>query len=320
MNRRVTGRTLAAAAFVVVALFFAGMLLTGQWASLNEVLEATRHYEWSLDPGLLGLAILVGIANLFLMAGVWAGLFRRMGGSAGRRQAVRVWVVTNFGRYIPGKVWQLGGLAVYMKGRGDSGAGALVSALTFQIVALVTGTAVAVSTIGTRWLTGGESLWPGLALLAVVLFVGLHPRTIRWAARRIASWLGEGEVSAVVSGGDVARAAGGMLVAWVAYGVGFLLVLRGVGVPWESVELNILTGIFAASYVVGYLVLVAPGGLVVREGAMTALLAEAGGLAVGVAAAVAIIARLWVVITELGALAMVLAWPRFRREREETIA
>ena len=89
--------------------------------------------------------------------------------------------------------------------------------------------------------------------------------------------------------------------------------------PWELAQFPVLTGVFAASYIVGYLVLVAPGGLVVREGAMTALLVEAGGLAVGVAAPVAIIARLWVVATELGALAVVLAWRGSSKEEERAV-
>jgi uncharacterized membrane protein YbhN (UPF0104 family) len=74
-------------------------------------------------------------------------------------------------------------------------------------------------------------------------------------------------------------------------------------------QLHVLTGVFAASYVVGYMALIAPGGLVVREGAMTGLLTELSEMPVGVAAAVAILARLWLVGAELGALALVLAWP-----------
>jgi hypothetical protein len=49
---------------------------------------------------------------------------------------------------------------------------------------------------------------------------------------------------------------------------------------------------------------------------MTVLLADLVGLAVGVAAAVAIMARIWMVTTELAALALVLAWPRTVEEEE----
>ncbi len=302
--------------FLVVALLFVGMLLRGQWTSLDEVMAATRAFDWSFRPWLLVLAVVVGVADLLLMGSVWASIFRGTGGNARRADAVRVWVVTNFGRYIPGKVWQLGGLAAYMKERGDSGAAALVSALAFQIVTLVTGGAVAVSTIGVAW-AGGEGSWfPAVITLGGMLFLGLHPGVIRWLASRLGRWLGEDDLRVDLDAGHIVRAAAGMLLAWSVYGVGLFLLLRGVGVAAEVSQLPVLTGIFAASYVVGYLVLVAPGGLVVREGAMTALLADLVGLAVGVAAAVAIMARIWMVVTELAALALVLAWPRPVDEEE----
>ncbi len=108
-------RRLASFLFLAVALIFVGALLRGQWTALDEVLESTRRFDWSFNPWWLTAAVGVGVANLFLMGLVWAGLFRRTGGAARPEEAVRVWVVTNFGRYIPGKVWQLGGLAVYIR-------------------------------------------------------------------------------------------------------------------------------------------------------------------------------------------------------------
>ena len=301
-------RRISAFLFLAIALVFVMAVLSDQWDTLDAALASTRSFGWAFRPLWLIAAVALGTANLFLMALVWTGLFHRLGGETRRNEAVRVWVLTNFGRYIPGKVWQLGGLAAYMRGRGDSGAAALVSALAFQIVVLVTGTSIAVGTLGVEWMGAGNWL-PGLGILVVFLFAGLHPAVIRWTAGRLGAWLGEGSVAVDLEGRDVVRAAAGMMVAWLLYGAGFMLLLRGVGIAWETSGLPLLTGVFAASYVAGYLVLVAPGGLVVREGAMTALLAKAGGMAVGVAAAVSIMARLWVVATELAALAIVLAWP-----------
>ena len=302
-------RRLLAALFLTVALVFVAVLLRRQWTSLDEILATTRDFPWSVRPAWLVAAVLVGVGDLVLMGTVWAGLFRRTGGAAPWWEGVRIWVITNFGRYIPGKVWQLGGLTVYMKGRGDSGAAALVSAVAFQIISLVTGAAVAAATVGVRWAAGGGSWLPAALVLGLTLVVGLHPAVIRWMARRLGALLGEDSLAVDLGARDIALAAGGMLIAWLLYGVGLLLLLRGVGVAWEATQLPVLAGVFAASYVVGYMALIAPGGLVVREGAMTGLLTELSEMPVGVAAGVAILARLWLVGAELGALALVLAWP-----------
>ncbi|MBT8478469.1 MAG: flippase-like domain-containing protein [Gemmatimonadetes bacterium] len=312
-------RRIMAIAFLAVALIFVVVLLRGQWTSLDEVMASTRAYHWSLRPWLLALAVLIGVVDLLLMGSVWARLFRRTGGDARLVDAVRVWVVTNFGRYIPGKVWQLGGLAAYMKGTGDSGAAALVSALAFQVIALATGAAVALSTLGVAWAGANGNGLPALVTLAAILLIGLRPRVIHWTAGHIGRWLGESDLTLDLDAGDIARAVAGMLFAWILYGVGFLVLLKGVGIAAEISQLPVVTGIFAASYVVGYLVLLAPGGLVVREGAMTGLLVELLGLALGVAAAVAIMARIWVLVTELVALALVLAWRKSVAEEEKLV-
>lgn len=304
---RTTLRRLLYSGFFVAALASLLVLLGRQSTSLGDSLRATRDFGWAFHAGPLAGAVVLGTVNLVLMGLVWAGLFRGAGGAARPLDAARVWLVTNFGRYIPGKVWQLGGLAVYMRNRGDSGAAALVSAVVFQIVTLVTGGAVAVATLGVHWL-GAERWIPGGIVLGMILVAGLHPRVLEWAASRVGRWMGEGEIVVDMGPARIASAAAGMLVAWGLYGVGFLLLMRGVGVDRQLIDAYMLTGIFAASYVAGYLVLVAPGGLVVREGAMAALLVETGGLALGVAATVAILARLWVVSTELGALVLAVAW------------
>lgn len=302
-------RNLLAGLFLVVALVFVVLLLRRQWTSLDEVVDGLRGFRWEFQPLWLVAAVLLAVGNLVLMASVWTRLFRRTGGTAPWWFGVRVWVVTNFGRYIPGKVWQLGGLAVYLKARGDSGAAALVSALTFQIISLVTGSAVAAATVGVRWAAGGGNVLPGAVILGLLLAVGLHPGTIRFAARRLGGLLGEEELAADLRGTDIATAAAGMLIAWAVYGAGFVCLLKGIGIAWPIADAGLLTGIFAASYVIGYLALVAPGGLVVREGAMTGLLAELGGLSVGVGALVAVLARVWLLAAELLALALVVMVP-----------
>lgn len=318
MEVRARGRgRLGAMLFLVVALAFVVLLLARQWTSLEDVLDGLRDFEWSIRPGWLAAALVLATLDLVWMGSVWTRLFRRTGGSVPWWTGVRVWVLTNFGRYIPGKVWQLGGLAVYMRSRGASGAAALVSAVAFQIVALVTGFAVAVASVGLRWVAGGGSALAAAVLLAGALALGLHPAVLGLAARRLGRWLGESEVAVRLRAADIAGAALGMLVAWGVYGLGMFCMLRGLGVTWRGEDLGLLTGIFAASYVIGYAALIAPGGLVVREGAMAGLLAELGGLPVGVAGLTAVAARLWMVAAELLALVLVLAVPGARVRTEE---
>jgi uncharacterized membrane protein YbhN (UPF0104 family) len=87
------------------------------------------------------------------------------------------------------------------------------------------------------------------------------------------------------------------LLAWIGYGVALWLLARGL----TNVELSLrmATGAFAGSYVIGFLALVAPAGLGVREGVFILMLDRVVGTPAAVALAVA--SRLLLTVAELGA-------------------
>lgn len=294
--------------FVAAALLSAGLLLFGQWREMQALRAEIAGWGWRLSPGWLAAALATATLNLFLMGGAWVRLYRGAGGTVSYRRGVSIWVATNLGRYIPGKVWHLSGLAVHLRRTGESGALALTTALTFQVVTLLTGSVVALGTLGgdAARIPGGS---PVVAAAVLVLLAGLlHPRVIR-TLTRLAARLTREEVDGTEAarGRDLAAAAALMAGAWAVYGVGFWCLLEGLSRRGAPAGPVILTGVFAASYVAGYLVLVVPGGLGVREGAMTALLAALTPAGAAVAGALAVAARVWNTASELAGLGVAAA-------------
>jgi hypothetical protein len=84
------------------------------------------------------------------------------------------------------------------------------------------------------------------------------------------------------------------VASWLAYGVAFSLLLRGL-VETPSVPLGTLTGAAALSFLVGYAAVVAPAGIGPREVALSLLLAPTLG---GAAPGVALLARVWSMAAE----------------------
>lgn len=283
--------------FVVVSLVFVALLLARQGAALSDLRSDLDRFGWSLRPGWLVAAVSLGTADLFLMGAIWVGLFRALGGSVTAREGVAVWMVTNLGRYIPGKLWQLSGLALYMRERRQAGAAALTAAALFQVLVLGTGVAVAGASLGVE-LVRGSALVPIVAVIVLVLVVLLRPALTGKAAGALARRFGESVAAGSPRAGDLWLAVGGLVLAWLVNGAGLWCVWRGAGGGAAPGVLT-MSGVFAASYVAGYLVLFAPGGLVVREGAMAGLLAVTAGVPVSVGAAVAVLARLWAMASEL---------------------
>ena len=70
--------------------------------------------------------------------------------------------------------------------------------------------------------------------------------------------------------------------------------MENVSLDWATA-----TGAFAASYLIGYLALIVPGGVGVREGFLILLLQ--GSIGLGPAAALAVASRVALTINELGA-------------------
>lgn len=304
---RVRGRRRGiVAGFVLLALAFVAVLLVGQARALGEVRGDLIAFDWDVRPARLLVALALATANLYLMGAVWVCLFRAAGGRIGLGDGVRAWMTTNLGRYIPGKIWQLTGLTVYVRGRGESGAAALAATLAFQVLSLGTGAALAAATLGRRLaaLPGGEVGVVGLVL--VLLLAVLHPGILGRLTGLAARWLREEAPVARIGARALGKAAAGLLLAWLVYGLGLHELLAGLSAQAE-IGWHVLAGFFAASYVAGYLVLLTPGGLVVREGVLSWLLTAFTPLTLGVAGAVAIVARVWIVLSELVAVGLAAA-------------
>jgi len=297
----------AALVFTAVAIAFAGRVLWRQAGDLTLRWAELTSAGWHLRPGWLALALGFWTANLFVMGRVWVVLVRALGSELSYTDGIRIWMITNLGRYVPGKIWQLSGLAVYMRQRSQAGGIALVAALAFQVLVLATGAGLGLAVVG-AWLANGRLFVSAAAigLSTVGLGVLLRPDVIQ----RLAAWVSVrvGEVvppSARLGRGVLLKGSASLVVCWATYGFGLWCLWRGVGAVGGPDPL-LWTGMFAAAYVVGYLALFAPGGIIVREGVLVALLVEVAVVSGPTAAGVAIAARLLAVTSELVAVGV--AW------------
>lgn len=303
--------------FTGVAIAFAGFVLWSQAGDLTLRWAELKSAGWHLRPGWLALALALWTANLFLTGRVWVVMVRGLGSDLAYVEGMRIWIVTNLGRYVPGKIWQLSGLAVYMKHRSQSGAVALAAALILQVLILATGAGFGLAVVG-GWLARGHLL---LSILAVGLSISglavmLRPDVIRRLAAWITVRVGESQPpEARMNRGVMLRASAILGLTWAIYGFGLWCLWRGVG-NVGGPDPILWTGVFAAAYVVGYLALFAPGGIIVREGVLVALLIEVAAVSGPTAAGIAIMARLLAVASELMAVAVAWGIPGGRRQPE----
>lgn len=213
--------------------------------------------------------------------------------------SVRVFMVANLGRYVPGKVLQIAGLTWLAGREGVPPAVAAVAAVLGQAVALLGATVVGLGAFfgpDERWRLWG---WIGLGLVAIFIVLTSLPATTAWLERgwlRLATRGERADDVAVPSlgGGFGLRWTALYAVNWGIYATAFWLLYMGL----EGFVPFLQAGpAFAAGYVAGYVAVFAPAGVGVREASLVAFLAPV--LAPEPALALAVVARLWTTAVEV---------------------
>ncbi len=262
---------------IVVAAVVAVMV----WRAIARNWDEFRslHVALALKPGWIALSTFVVFAAYAMQIESWrrvlAGWAQRL--SYGR--AARIWLLVNLGRYVPGKVWSVAGLIVLAQRAGVAAWAAGASAFAIQAVAL--GTAVPVVAAATPGAESPLRLATAAAVAVATIAFLAWERGARWLAG----------IAGLVEGfqplplAAVAESAALMLAGWLAYGLAFWLLARGLGLP-GALPLPTAAGVFALGYILGLLALFAPGGVGVRElvfiGLLTPTLGSGGAVALSV--------------------------------------
>ena len=297
---------------VALVLFFLGRVLVLQWSEVRAV-------EWQVDvPVLAGSYVLLGLVWLTLVAN-WRWLMKRMGASLGYGVSWRIWFLSNIVRYIPGNVWQFLGMVYLCHQEGIAAATTLASIVLYQVVSVASGLALAGAVYLVVGQMGGVGGVPGaevpllpwevpgwaLGVLVILAVVVCYPPLLNWALRQVFRLLRREPVQVQLAVGHVARFFFHRLGIWALQGLAFAMFVLSV-YPVHRGDLLIIAASFVVSWVIGFLSLLTPSGLGVREVVQAGLLALVVPLPVAVA--LAILSRIWLIIGEVVAAGIGLAF------------
>lgn len=282
--------------FVIAVVWFAGRALAGQWVEVR-ALFANAHPNY----GLLLLSYAPVLLAYGVLVQVWRGMLSAWG-EAGRLsvwQATRIWFVSNLGRYVPGKIWQIATMGVMAQRRGVSPVAAAGSSLVVNLANIASGFVVVLATGATVFRSFANAGAGTGILAAVILAAGLLllPQAFRWAAPAVSRLTRQRVVLPHLPATAVWLAAIGTAVAWILYGIAFRLFCTAI-VPKPAGATSLYIASYVGSYLVGYLALFAPGGLVVREAMLVTALTRIGLLTAPEAWLVALASRLWLTLIE----------------------
>lgn len=278
----------------VAVIYFAGRKLVEAWSAARGV-----PIEWEIRPLWLILALVIVWGSYAVLVEGWRRVVLAMGQRLGYLSAVRITMVSNLGKYLPGKVWAIAGAALLAERAGVAPGAAVAAAFILQALSLGSGlllvAVLAPGSLASIGEGGGITLLiiallalGGLVVFAVPPLLGL---VRRWLPKAI-SGIAPVPVTPLLVG------LGANAVGWAAYGLAFLCLIRGL-TPGVAMTWPQATSVFTISYLVGLIAAFSPGGLGTRELTFTFLLTPMVGAKA--AAALAIATRLLLTITELGA-------------------
>lgn len=305
MPRRLAGsRWLGLAIGAVVLLAWGGFVA--------QRLDDLRQYPWDIAPAALVAGIVAAAVYFGGLALCWALLLRRVANSpVSRGGAMRAWLYSMTTRYIPGNVWHILSRVAFAQRLGVSKTQVLTSASIEQVLTLLAMLLLFACALPFWAVSLVDQVW--FLLLVPLGLVALHPqvlgRLLIWAAARCdrpeLAWHYTYRTLLL------------LLVAYIGAslwaGLSLYVLLLGLA-PTQLADAPLIIGAAGLAWAVGYLSLLTPSGLGVREAVLVAALSSIYPLPVAIIGS--LLYRLVMTLGELGAVGV--AWSLERYHTAET--
>jgi uncharacterized membrane protein YbhN (UPF0104 family) len=282
-------------ALIAALIVFIGQRIASNWTSIKD-------FDWHLNYGFMALSLLVMLLALFVQSSVLAKIFGAFARDVSVFKSFKIAYLSQLGRYLPGKVWQVFGM-IHLSGK--EGVSKTEAISSFALAQLFTTPPALLVVACFLFLPGyypdSEFVSPTIgyivgAVSCVCLVILFKPQWLRKVINAMVTRLGSSPVEFHISRRAAVEILAMYCVGWILYGTAFYFFLLSVSeFPGESILQAI--GIFCAAYLIGYWSILAPGGIGVRETALVLFLGPIFGG--GVAAAIAAFARIWSIVGEV---------------------
>lgn len=269
---------LAGWVLTIIAFWYISRWLVAQD---SEVWRTATH----LQPGWLALALGLFLLWYYLRATAWDRISRLHGFGEGRHVNLRLWSQSELMRYVPGNVWSI---AARFRGATAGGVSRGGSAQALALEALLQLAGAAIVT-GWFWLGGW---WKALALGTFAALPFLLP----WLMPRLWKLMRRTTILPTVAPQQLNLLIGLYVAIWLVFGLANAAIYYAFG-SLPVVNIAWLIGLNVTAWLIGFLSFITPMGLGVREVVIVKLFSDV--VASGPASVVAVVSRIWLIISEV---------------------
>lgn len=284
---------------LVAVVAAAGFVL---YRDRDQLADAASLLSWWV----IGLSAIPAAIGVALNGVSWVAVLHGLRVQAPTGAGLRVFCVTQLGKYLPGSVWPAVGQMSAGRRWNASPRTMLTANLFALVIGLVSGLLVACVTLPWSGAAAFSRFW-WLLIVAPVLLVLLVPRVLPAALDKILALARRAPLGERVPVAATARSSAWAVGAWLFFGIQTYLLCVAAGYDGPRTAIAAL-GASAFAICVGVLAIPFPAGAGVRETAF--VLALSATVPSAVALVVAIAARLTLVVVDLGAAGVSAAWAK----------
>jgi uncharacterized membrane protein YbhN (UPF0104 family) len=226
--------------------------------------DGIQAFPWTISGAAFAMAVVAFAFGPLLGATAYWLLLRDLACGAAYVPAVQAWTRSFIARYVPSGALTV---AVRLRARGAASTAQVLSATAFEQLAATLGGAAAATGSFVLARTAPPLAAPAILVCAAGLAIALRSRCVERRFPRLE----------LVRGRVLAGAALLAATSWIAAGTAAWF-LVGALTPVDA-EPFFLVGAYAFAWLLGFLVMIAPGGLGVREATLIAMLTPQFGAA-----------------------------------------
>lgn len=289
---------------LVIVLYFVYQAFENNW-------DEIKSFEFSLNIWLLLLSIAAHLVTLGMFSKVWCILMKGFGFDVSFAHAFKISYIANLGRYLPGRIWPVFGMAYLAKKIGIDEQYSVTSWAVVQLFAIPSAFLVGVVSLFfideyisvslSSFLGIGFYIFAGGITLVSFMLI-FFPQFIFKLFNILLIKIKREPINFQLPITMALKLYLGYALCWIAYGFSFWLFIVSITGNYELPIIGAI-GAFALAYQIGYLAIIMPGGIGVRELVLVTLLNPFFGAA---AATIAVAARIWNMLTEISA--ALIAW------------
>lgn len=282
--------TVKRVAKVCCGIVAAGLLVVAVLTQREQFLAAVQRLSWFSVLLATAAALLASGANLMSWRGAMSGVGIRLQ----LPLSCRVFFISQLGKYVPGSVWPIIAQIELTKGQGIPRVRSTTGALVAMVVGVATSGIISVLVLLTTASDSRSKYWYVFVVVPCVL-VMLAPPALERALRLVGKVTRRELGTTRLSWFGLGTAVSWSFVMWGLFGLHTWFVVRDL-LPDSEPSYLLMVGAFAFAWLAGFLVVIAPAGVGIREAVF--VLALGGTLSVPDALALAILSRFILTIVD----------------------